>query len=83
MCDFTVGCSQFFTMATHANSSQTKVKIRWWLPGKWHASLAKFVHFFFVIGPYRYVMNPVFKIWCLSLRLKAVKHYMFEYMSPV
>ena len=33
-------------MATHANSSQTKFNLRWWLPGKWHASLAKFVHYF-------------------------------------
>ena len=32
-------------MATHANSSQTKFKIRWRLPGKWHASSAKFVNF--------------------------------------
>ena len=33
----------------HGNTyrSQTKFNLRWWLLGKWHASLAKFVHFFF------------------------------------
>ena len=41
-----IGCSQLFKMATHAYSSQTKFKPMWWLPGKRHASLAKFVHFF-------------------------------------
>ena len=30
-------------------SRLTEFKLRWWLPGKWHTSLTKFVHFF-VIG---------------------------------
>ena len=45
---FKGSCSQLFTTATHASSSQIKFKLRWWLPGKWHASLAKFVHFFVI-----------------------------------
>ena len=66
-----IGCSQLLTMATHANSSQTKFKLRWWLPGKWHASLAKFFHFFFT-GPQTFLSSGCVLITFLSSTVQNV-----------
>ena len=55
-------------MATHANSFQTKFKLRWWLPGKWHVSLAKFVQFFCHGALRQVLVCNTFAVLCLDVK---------------